>query len=107
AVHGFIDPTAERERKLLALRLQVASDRLAALGPRGTEGVTDDSDSTAHELLAHLAVLSKFYGVMVHRVAGGKLLDMDLLQPVNMRDAAGRELSHRDPGVLVGMTVAD
>ena len=106
-VKGFIDTYADRERNLLADRLQLASDRLAALGPRVAKQVTGDSDWTAHELLAHLAVLSKFYGVMVHRVAGGKLLDMDLLQAVNMRDAAGREMSERDPDEILRMTLAD
>jgi Mycothiol maleylpyruvate isomerase N-terminal domain len=106
-VKGFIDTYADRERHLLGDRLQLASDRLAALGPHVAKQVTDDSDWTAHELLAHLAVLSKFYGVMVHRVAGGKLLDMDLLQAVNMRDAAGREMSERDPGEILRMTLAD
>lgn len=44
---------------------------------------------------------------MVHRVAGGKLLNMDLLQAVNMRDAAGREMSERDPDEILRMTLAD
>lgn len=106
-VKGFIDTYADRERNLLADRLQVASDRLAAIGPRVVKQVNDEADWTAHELLAHLAVLSKFYGVMVHRVAGGKLPDMNLLQAVNMRDAAGREMSQLDPDEILRMTLAD
>ena len=106
-VHSFMDVYADRERQILADRLQLASDRLAALAHRITKSVSDDSEWTAHELLAHLAVLSKFYGVMVHRVASGKMPDLDLLQAVNMRDAAGREMSQRDPAELLQMTVAD
>lgn len=106
-VHSFMDTYADRERHLLADRLQAASDRLAALGPRVTKQVSDDSEWTAHELLAHLAVLSKFYGVMVHRVASGKLPDLNLLEAVNLRDAAGREMSQRDPTELLQIALAD
>ena len=106
-VKAFLDVYANRERHLLADRLQAVSDRLAALGPRVTKQVSDDRDWTAHELLAHLAVLSKYYGVLVHRVAAGKMSDMNLLEAVNMRDAAGKEMSSRDPEELVQMTLAD
>ena len=106
-VRSFMDTYSDRERHLLADRLQTASDRLAALGPRVTRQVSDDSEWTAHELLAHLAVLSKFYGVMVHRVASGKLPDLNLLEAVNLRDAAGHEMSERDPAELVQITLAD
>lgn len=106
-VRAFMDTYADRERQLLADRLQVASDRLAALGPRIAKEVSDDGQWTAHELLAHLAVLSKFYGVMVHRVAAGKMPDLNLLEAVTMRDAAGQEMSQRDPAELLQMTLAD
>ena len=106
-VRTFMDVYADRERNLLADRLQHVSDRLAAIGPLVTKQVSDDSDWTAHELLAHLAVLSKFYGVMVHRVATGKLPDLNLLEAVNLRDAAGQEMSQRDPAELLQMTIAD
>jgi hypothetical protein len=87
--------------------LQRASERLAALGPRITAEPGGDGDWNAHELLAHLAVLSKFYGVLVHRVASGKPLDMDLLQAVNMRDGAGQQMAQVDPNELVRMTLSD
>ena len=102
-----MDVYADRERHLLADRLQRVSDRLAAIGPLVTRQVSEGSDWTAHELLAHLAVLSKFYGVMVHRVATGKLPDLNLLEAVNLRDAAGQEMSQRDPAELLQMTLAD
>lgn len=106
-VHAFMDTYSDRERHLLADRLQAASERLAALAPRVTKQVSDNSEWTPHELLAHLAVLSKFYGVMVHRVASGKLPDLNLLEAVNMRDAAGQEMSQRDPTELLQITLAD
>lgn len=102
-----MDVYADRERHLLADRLQAASDRIAALGPRVTREVSDDTEWTAHELLAHIAVLSKYYGVLVHRVASGKLPELNLLEAANLRDAAGREMSQRDPAEIVQMTLAD
>ena len=106
-VRSFMDTYSDRERHLLADRLQAASDRIAAFGPHVTKQVSDDREWTAHELLAHLAVLSKFYGVMVHRVASGKLPDFDLLQAVNMRDAAGQEMSQREPAELIQLMLVD
>ena len=106
-VQAFMDVYADRERHLLADRLQAASDRIAALGPRITRQVSDDTEWTAHELLAHIAVLSKYYGVLVHRVASGKLPELNLLEAANLRDAAGREMSQRDPAEIVQMTLAD
>lgn len=106
-VRSFMDSYMTRERDLLADRLQVASDRLRALGPRVSAQPGDDGEWNAHELLAHLAVLSKFYGVLVHRVAGGKPLDMDLLQAVNLRDGAGQQMAQLPPDELLRMTLAD
>ncbi len=106
-VRSFMDTYQARERDLLAERLQRASDRLKALGPRVEAQPGDDGAWNAHELLAHLAVLSKFYGVLVHRVSGGKPLDMDLLQAVNLRDSAGQQMAKLDPGELLRMAVAD
>src|SRR5690348_10915676 len=65
-VKSFMDTYLERERDILADRLQKASDRLAALAPSVKSEPGDESSWNAHELLAHLAVLSKFYGVLVH-----------------------------------------
>lgn len=106
-VRTFMDGYRDRERNLLADRLQRASDRLAVLGPRVAAQPGGDGEWNAHELLAHLAVLSKFYGVLVHRVAGGKQPDMDLMQAVNLRDQAGQQMSQLDPQELVKMTLAD
>jgi hypothetical protein len=103
----FMDTYELHERDLLADRLQRASDRLAALAPLIKAEPGDEGEWNAHELLAHLAVLSKFYGVLVHRIAGGKALDMDLIQAVNMRDSAGQQMAQLDPQDLVRMALAD
>jgi hypothetical protein len=106
-VKSFMDTYLDRERNLLADRLQLASNRLAALAPRVKSGTSEESSWSAHELLAHLAVLSKFYGVLVHRISSGQLPNMDLLEAVHLRDTVGHQMSQLEPADLVRMTVAD
>lgn len=106
-VTAFMRAYRDRERNVLADRLQRVSDRLKELGPRVRREPGGGDEWNAHEILAHLAVVSKFYGVLVHRIASGRLSDMNLLEAVNMRDAAGHEMSQLDPSELLRMTVAD
>ena len=106
-VRGFMETYLDRDRQILAERLQRISDRVAELGPRIQLQSGGDGEWSAHEILAHLAVVSKFYGVLVHRIAAGKLEDLNLLEAVNMRDAAGKQMSELEPAELVRMTLAD
>lgn len=106
-VTAFMHAYRDRERNVLADRLQRVSDLLKELGPRVRPEPGGGDEWNAHEILAHLAVVSKFYGVLVHRIASGRLTDMNLLEAVNMRDAAGHEMSQLDPSELLRMTVAD
>ena len=92
-VDGFLDLQLEHERMHLVDRLESASDRLAALVPRIAEDRSEGAPWTPHETLAHIAVLSKFYGVMVHRVASGQMTEVDLLANVNLRDVAGEQMA--------------
>src|SRR5882672_2122604 len=95
-VKSFMSTYRDRERNLLADRLQRISDRLAEIAPQVTAQQSDDAEWNAHEVLAHLAVVSKFYGVLVHRIASGKVPDMDVLEAVNLRDAAGKQMSQME-----------
>ena len=106
-VQSFMDTYLDRERDLLADRLQSASDRLAALGPRVSANHSDEAGWNAHEMLAHIAVLSKFYGVMVHRISTGQLPNMDLLEAVHLRDTVGHQMSQLEPADLLRMALAD
>ena len=107
-IRAFMSSYRDRERDLLADRLQRVSDRLAELGPRvQAQSGADDPEWNAHEILAHIAVVSKFYGVLVHRIASGKLDEMNLLEAVNLRDAAGQQMAQLPPDELVRMSVAD
>src|SRR4051794_32730857 len=106
-VKGFMNTYLDRERNLLADRLQTASDRLGALAVRITATAGEESGWNAHELLAHLAVLSKFYGVLVHRISSGQAPNMDLLEAVHLRDTVGHQMSQLEPADLLRMTIAD
>jgi len=106
-VRSFMDSYQDRDRNLLADRLQRASDRLAEIAPRISAEKGDGDQWNAHEVLAHLAVVSKFYGVLVHRIASGKLSNLNLLEAVNLRDAAGHQMSQLEPAELLRMTLAD
>ena len=106
-VRAFMATYRDRERHVLADRLQRISDRLTEIGPHVAAQQSDGAEWNAHEVLAHLAVVSKFYGVLVHRIASGKLPDMNLLEAVNLRDSAGKQMSELDPADLLRMTLAD
>lgn len=106
-IQAFMSSYRDRERDLLADRLQRISDRLAELGPRVKAEVGYDGAWNAHEILAHIAVVSKFYGVLVYRIASGKMQEMNLLEAVNLRDAAGQQMSQLPPDEIVRMSIAD
>jgi Mycothiol maleylpyruvate isomerase N-terminal domain len=106
-VKAFMDTYLDRERNLLADRLERASARVATLAPQIQSEPSGEADWNAHELLAHLAVLSKFYGVLVHRISTGQPLNMDLLQAVQLRDNAGKQMSELAPDELARMIATD
>lgn len=106
-VRSFMDGYLDHERHLLADRLQKVSLRVAELGPR-IKGTTDDGAAwNAKEVLAHIAVVSKFYGVMAHKVASGQMSDFGIVDSVNMRDVAGKQMAERPSEELVAMAIAD
>ena len=88
---SFFEEQLDRERLHLARRLEEASARLLAIAPRITSSSGAAAEWSNHEVLAHIAVLSKFYGVMVHRVAGGQMTEVDLLDATKLRDVAGEQ----------------
>jgi hypothetical protein len=105
-VDAFLDAMQDHDRTTLADRLEKASARLARLGPR-VEAGRGDGEWSNHEVLAHIAVLSKFYGVLVHRISSGKMTELNLLENVNMRDVAGEQMAQIEPGELLRMALAD
>jgi hypothetical protein len=106
-VKSFMASYREHERDVLADRLEKVSQRLTELAPRISAGGSDHEAWTAHDVLAHIAVVSKFYGVVVHRVASGQVTELDLLESVNMRDIAGRQMAELETADLLRQAVAD
>ena len=107
-LHGFLDEFAAHDKDLLADRLERASARLVELGQRVTKGAGAATGKwSAHEVLAHIAVLSKFYGVLVHKISSGQMQELDLLSNVHLRDTMGEQLASLEPSELIEMAVKD
>jgi hypothetical protein len=105
-VEQFLDSMLDHDRQLLADRLEKASARLAALGPRIKAG-RGETEWSEHEVLAHIAVLSKFYGVLVHKISSGKMSEVNLQENVNLRDVVGEQMVQIEPAELLRMALAD
>jgi hypothetical protein len=126
----FLDEMIDHDRVALADRLQRASDRLAEYGPlvsrgHGQPGSASGAGSampdvprgdvlpqqggawSAHEVLAHIVVLSKFYGVIFHKVSSGKMTELDLLNNVGLRDAMDEQMAQLEPQELLRMALED
>lgn len=105
-IDRFFDEQFDHERCVLADRLEKASARLAELGSKVAKGPSPDGWS-AHDVLAHIAVLSKFYGVLVHKISSGQMAELDLLGNVTLRDVMGEQLTALEPSDLVAMALRD
>jgi hypothetical protein len=105
-LQGFLDEMMDRERMLLADRLDGASRRLSRIGLLVKAG-SGESEWSDHEVLAHIAVLSKFYGVLVHQITSGQIDEVNLLGNTNLRDAAGEQMAQVEPAELLRMIQAD
>ena len=107
-MRGFLGEVIDHERRRLADRLEGDSARLAELVREiPSNSQASSTDWTAHEILAHIAVLSKFYGVITSRVGSGKLTQVELLEAVQSRDLAGEQLSSLPPDQLLAMVQRD
>ena len=110
-LQGFLDEMIDHERLALAARLQRASERLAEYAPLVTaghgQGGASEADWNAHEVLAHIVVLSKFYGVVFHKVSSGKMTELDLLNNVGLRDAMNERMAQIEPKELIRMAMED
>jgi hypothetical protein len=103
-VRAFLQETLEHERTRLADRLEAASTRLAAVVAEGvSKGGTKDAGWSGQETLAHIVVLSKFYGVLTSQVGAGKLTEVDLLDAAQGRDLAAEPLLDVPSATLLAM----
>jgi hypothetical protein len=109
-MRAFLVEAVDYERRRLADRLEAASARLGKLAPTLTLPQREREESegwNAQEILAHIAVLSKFYGVLTSRVGSGKVSQIELLEAVQSRDPAGEQLSSLPPDQLLAMVQRD
>ncbi len=109
-MRGFLDEQVDHERHRLADRLRADSARLRELAATLTlpnKGSEDSGGWSAQEILAHIAVLSKFYGVLTSRVGSGKVSQIELLEAVQSRDSAGEQLSSLPPDQLLALAQRD
>ena len=113
-LQGFLDEMIDHDRLALADRLQRASERLAEYGELVTAGHGEQGGAqggasgwSAHEVLAHIVVLSKFYGVIFHKVSSGKMTELDLLNNVGLRDAMDEKMAQIEPKELIRMALED
>ena len=107
-MRAFLDEVVDHERLRLADRLEADSARLAELVRRGLVEAQDGHTGwSGQEVLAHIAVLSKFYGVLTSQVGSGKLSELDLLPQVQNRDVAGEQLSSLPPDTLLAIVQRD
>ena len=105
-MQAFLDEFVDHDRRQLVTRLEKASARVQELGARIKPG-GGGGDWSAHEILAHIAVLSKFYGVLVHRISSGQMTELNLLENVNLRDVAGEQMAQLEPAALLQIIRAD
>src|ERR1700682_5053640 len=101
---NFLDEQVAHERSSLADRLERASARLAKLGPQVSAKGGDEDSWNAIEVLAHIAGVSKVYGILGHRVAAGQLPELDLLSSTNIRDDSIKQMSAMEPAELMKMS---
>jgi hypothetical protein len=107
-IQTFQDEFVDHERLLLADRLEADSRRLEELVGRGlVERRDGETEWTGQEVLAHIAVLSKFYGVLTYQVGSGKITELDFLPQVKERDVAGNQLSSLPPDQLLAFAQRD
>jgi len=104
----YLEELIDHDRLHLAGRLEKLSDQLGELGARVPDAAPSGGGAwTAQEVLAHIAVLSKFYGMLTYRVGSGKMTELDLLGNVNLRDVLGEQLARESPSRLVEMARED
>ena len=109
-IRGFLDDFEDHERRRLADRLEADSTRLAELVrniPSPAPGGGSGDEWSAGEVLAHIAVLSQFYGVLTYQVGSGKITELDYLPQVQLRDVAGEQLSSQPPDRLLALAQRD
>jgi len=105
-VEGFLDELRDHERLGLAGRMEQAAARLGELGPRIQPG-SQGEGWTAHEVLAHIAAVAKFYGVLTYQIASGRPTELDVLNVAQIRDPVIVQMAAEPAAELVERACGD
>jgi len=107
-LRGFLDEFIDQERQRLAERLETISARLVEIVSNGVSNKPNGQQEwTGHEVLAHMATVSKFYGVLAYQVGSGKITQTNLLDMVHMRDGAAEQMSSLSDDELLAAILRD
>lgn len=98
----FFEEILVWDAKATADRLRRANKRMHELAERIPEEAPEAGDGwNAKEVLAHIAVLSRAYGVFGYMVAKGRLTDLTMESVITQRDVLGAELAARPRAEIV------
>lgn len=105
---AFASDLLDHERLVLADRLEAGSARLAGVVARLERSEASDGEEwSAHDILAHIAVFSKFYGVLTYKVGSGQATEIDLLNTIQGRDVIGQRAARHSAAELLSAIQAD
>ena len=98
----FFEEILAWDAKATADRLRRGNQRMHELARRIPDGAPEaGEDWDAKEILAHIAVLSRAYGVFGYMVAKGKLTDLTMESVITQRDVVGAEMAARPVADIV------
>ncbi len=98
----FFEEIQAWDTRNTAERLRRANARVHQLAERIPDGsLTDSPQWNAKEVLAHIAVLSRAYGVFGYMVAKGKLPELPLEAVITQRDVVGAEMASKSVAEIV------
>jgi hypothetical protein len=100
-VPRFFGQLAELDIRQTAERLAAASRRMEALAAQIPDERGDGETWNAKEVLAHVAVLSRAYGVFAYLVAHGRIGELNLGDIINQRDVVGEEMAQLSVAEIV------
>ena len=94
----FHDEVAGVEQRSVIDRLRTASARMLAVSALvPDEPATNDGAWNPKEVLAHIAVVSKGWGVLAYLIAKGRLQEVDATTVITQRDTLGSEMMQLSP----------
>jgi hypothetical protein len=92
----FLEEILVWDVKATAGRLRTANARVHELARSVQDEVVESSQGwNAKEVLAHIAVLSRAYGIFSYMVAKGRLTELKLEEVITQRDSLGAEFAAR------------